>query len=117
MSTLELKLVNNSNDSGLLIYNKVSKASSTTVASYMFKFAAKNNFTHKHIPFGQHYMTKTQEKELTFLKNHYNYSKKPFSCHSLEIWPPPPGYKKNNLISLRFLKLPHPKNFGLATAL
>ena len=45
----------------------------------MFKFAAKNNFTHKHIPFGHHYMTKTQEKELSFLQNHYNYSKKPFS--------------------------------------
>ena len=70
---------NNSNESGLLIYNKVSKASSTTVISYMFKFAARNNFTHKHIPFGHLYMTKYQELELTFLKNHYNYSKKPFS--------------------------------------
>ena len=43
---------NNSNESGILIYNKVAKASSTTVASYMFKFAAQNNFTHKHNPFG-----------------------------------------------------------------
>ena len=30
---------NNSNESGVLIYNKVSKAASTTVAAYMFKFA------------------------------------------------------------------------------
>ena len=58
---------------------QVSKASSTTVASYMFKFAARNNFTHKHIPFGHFYMTKSQESELQFLQNHYNYSKKPFS--------------------------------------
>ena len=61
-------LLNNSNESGLLIYNKVGKASSTTVAYYMFKFAAINNFTHKHKPFGHHnYMSKSQEKELLFL--------------------------------------------------
>ena len=73
------KLANNSNESGILIYNKVSKAASTTVASYMFKFAKRNNFVHKHMPFCNHYMAKTQLTELIFLKDHYNYSKKPFS--------------------------------------
>ena len=73
------KSTNNSNESGILIYNKVAKASSTTVASYMFEFAAKNNFTHKHIPFGHFYMTRTQKSEIEFLKNHYKYPQKPFS--------------------------------------
>ena len=73
------KLSNNSNESGLLIYNKIEKASSTTVASYMFRFAAQNNFTHKHNPFGRFYMTEDMNTERLFLKRHYAYPKKPFS--------------------------------------
>ena len=76
---MSAKLGNNSNESGLLIYNKIEKASSTTVASYMFKFAAQNNFTHKHNPFGRYYMTEDMNTERKFLKHHYNYPKKPFS--------------------------------------
>ena len=45
----------------------------------MFEFAAKNNFTHKHIPFGHLYMAKSQKVEAKFLGNHYVNSKKPFS--------------------------------------
>ena len=45
----------------------------------MFEFAAKNNFIHKHIPFGHLFMAKSQKVEATFLGNHYFYSKKPFS--------------------------------------
>ena len=76
---MSAKLGNNSNESGLLIYNKIEKASSTTVASYMFKFAAQNNFTHKHNPFGRYYMTEDMNTERKFLKHHYGYPKKPFS--------------------------------------
>ena len=76
---MSAKLGNNSNESGLLIYNKIEKASSTTVASYMFKFAAQNNFTHKHNPFGRYYMTEDMKTERKFLKHHYGYPKKPFS--------------------------------------
>ena len=76
---MSAKLGNNSNESGLLIYNKIEKASSTTVASYMFKFAAQNNFTHKHNPFGRYYMTEDMNTERKFLKHHYDYPKKPFS--------------------------------------
>ena len=77
--SMSAKLSNNSNESGLLIYNKIEKASSTTVASYMFKFAAQNNFTHKHNPFGRYYMTEDMNTEREFLKRHYDYPKKPFS--------------------------------------
>ena len=77
--SMSVKLSNNSNESGLLIYNKIEKASSTTVASYMFKFAAQNNFTHKHNPFGRYYMTEDMNTEREFLKRHYDYPKKPFS--------------------------------------
>ena len=73
------KLSNNTNESGILIYNKIEKASSTTVASYMFKFAAQNNNTHKHCPFGHFYMTDNMKTEREFLKKHYDYPKKPFS--------------------------------------
>ena len=73
------KLSNNTNESGILIYNKIEKASSTTVASYMFKFAAQNNNTHKHCPFGHFYMTDNMKTERNFLKKHYDYPKKPFS--------------------------------------
>jgi hypothetical protein len=76
---MSAKLGNNSNESGLLIYNKIEKASSTTVASYMFKFAAQNNFTHKHNPFGRYYMTEDMNIERKFLKHHYDYPNKPFS--------------------------------------
>ena len=76
---MSAKLSNNSNESGLLIYNKIEKTSSTTVASYMFKFAAQNNFTHKHNPFGRYYMTEDMNTERKFLKHHYDYPKKPFS--------------------------------------
>ena len=76
---MSAKLSNNSNESGLLIYNKIEKASSTTVASYMFRFAAQNNFTHKHNPFGRFYMTEDMNTERLFLKSHYAYPKKPFS--------------------------------------
>ena len=76
---MSVKLSNNSNESGLLIYNKIEKTSSTTVASYMFKFAAQNNFTHKHNPFGRYYMTEDMNTERKFLKHHYDYPKKPFS--------------------------------------
>ena len=76
---MSAKLGNNSNESGLLIYNKIEKASSTTVASYMFKFAAQNNFTHKHNPFGRYYMTEDMNTERKFLKHHYDYPNKPFS--------------------------------------
>ena len=38
---------NNSNESGLLIYNRISKAASTTVVKYMREFGEINNFTHK----------------------------------------------------------------------
>ena len=76
---ISAKLSNNSNESGLLIYNKIEKTSSTTVASYMFKFAAQNNFTHKHNPFGRYYMTEDMNTERKFLKHHYDYPKKPFS--------------------------------------
>ena len=76
---MSTKLSNNSNESGLLIYNKIEKASSTTVASYMFKFAAQNNFTHKHNPFGRYYMSEDMNTERNFLKHHYDYPKKPFS--------------------------------------
>ena len=62
---------NNSNESGLLIYNKVNKASSTTVASYMLKFAAFNNYTNKFVPFQEPYMIKTQKEELTFLSDFF----------------------------------------------
>ena len=72
-------LSNNTNESGILIYNKIEKASSTTVASYMFKFAAQNNNTHKHCPFGHFYMTDNMKTERNFLKKHYDYPKKPFS--------------------------------------
>ena len=74
------KCSNNSNESGLLIYNKVPKASSTTVASYMLKFAALNNYTHKHNPFGHDwFMIEDERKELAFIKKHYAYANKPFS--------------------------------------
>ena len=76
---MSAKLSNNSNESGILIYNKIEKASSTTVASYMFRFAAQNNFTHKHNPFGRYYMTEDMNTERLFLKSHYEYPKKPFS--------------------------------------
>ena len=36
---------NNSNESGILIYNRVAKASSTTVLTYLNKSAQMNNFT------------------------------------------------------------------------
>ena len=39
------KFGNNSNESGILIYNKVNKASSTTVATYMFKVCPPKNKT------------------------------------------------------------------------
>ena len=78
-NSISAKLSNNSNESGLLIYNKIEKASSTTVASYMFKFAAQNNFTHKHNPFGRYYMTEDMSTERKFLKRHYEYPKLPFS--------------------------------------
>ena len=78
-NSMSAKLSNNSNESGLLIYNKIEKASSTTVASYMFKFAAQNNFTHKHNPFGRYYMTEDMSTERKFLKRHYEYPKLPFS--------------------------------------
>lgn len=78
-NSISAKLSNNSNESGLLIYNKIEKASSTTVASYMFKFAAQNNFTHKHNPFGRYYMTEDMSTERKFIKRHYEYPKKPFS--------------------------------------
>jgi hypothetical protein len=45
----------------------------------MFEFAAQNNFTHKHMPFGHFYMTKTKKFEIGFLQKHYSYPKKPFS--------------------------------------
>ena len=46
----------------------------------MFKFAAQNNFTHKHNPFGCYLgMTKDMNTERKFLRHHYNYPKKPFS--------------------------------------
>jgi hypothetical protein len=51
---------NNSNESGLLIYNKVSKASSTTVVYYMQKLAVKNNFEHFHVPL-RHFFNTTLE--------------------------------------------------------
>ena len=75
---MPFKSSNNSNESGLLIYNKVPKASSTTVASYMLKFGARNDFVHKHVPFGHHF-TATKKDELIFLEKHYGYPKKPFS--------------------------------------
>ena len=76
---MSAKLSNNSNESGLLIYNKIGKTSSTTVASYMFKFAAQNNFTHRYNPFGQYWMTEDMSTERKFLMHHYDYPKKPFS--------------------------------------
>ena len=51
---------NNSNESGLLIFNKVSKASSTTVVYYMQKLAVKNNFEHFHVPL-KHFFNTTLE--------------------------------------------------------
>ena len=44
----------------------------------MLKFGARNNFVHKHVPFGHHF-TATKNDELTFLEKHYGYPKKPFS--------------------------------------
>ena len=73
------RLSNNSNESGILIYNKMPKASSTTVASYMFKFAAQNNNTHKHCPFGHYFMTYDMKTERKFLRKHYDYANKPLS--------------------------------------
>ena len=49
------------------------------MVSYMFKFAALNNFTHKHTPFGNYWMTEDMQTERTFLMRHYGYPKKPFS--------------------------------------
>ena len=44
---LSRKSWNNSNESGLLIYNRISKAASTTVVKYLREFGEINNFTHK----------------------------------------------------------------------
>ena len=44
----------------------------------MLKFGTRNNFVHKHVPFGHHF-TATKNDELIFLEKHYGYPKKPFS--------------------------------------